>query len=300
MLAAAGLTGLAGIWNSQRLHNGYVKALEKNLLNQSIHLEISDIRDSTTRAAVMQTLGNLIPAAEPPKAPSLAARAAPKAKDPVLQRVADLRSEDAEIVRSGLQQPLDNLLAAHAISLLAWNAVADDAVRALQQIAPAITGQLVDALLDPSQEFSVRRRVPRVLAVSDSRRAFDGLTRALFDKRFEVRFQAGRAMAQIQDRCPEVMVDRGSIVKAVLQELSVDREVWDSRSIIDPDEQELSSVSFEHLFRLLSLILPRDPLKIAYRGLRSGDERLKGMALEYLESVLPDEVRKRIWPILEV
>ena len=104
----------------------------------------------------------------------------------------------------------------------------------------------------------------------------------------------------MQDRAPEIAVDRALIVKAVLQELSVDREVWDSRSVIDPEEQEISSVSFEHLFRLLSLILARDPLKIAYRGLRSGDERMKGMALEYLESVLPGDVRKQISPILEV
>ncbi len=300
MLVIAGLTGLGGLWISRRLHHGYVKALENNLLNQSIHLEISDIRDSTTRAAVMQTLGNLMPALEPKPRLVAASPETPKVLDPVLQRLADLRSSDPEIVRRALSKPLDATVASQAISLLAWNTVADDAVRALQGIAPSITGQLVDALLDPAQEFAIRRRIPRVLAVSDSKRAFDGLTQGLFDKRFEVRFQSGRALAQMQDRTPGIPVNRAMIVDAVLQELSVDREVWNSRSVIEPEEHEISSVSFEHLFRLLSLILSRDPLKIAYRGLRSGDERLKGMALEYLESVLPGEVRKQIWPILEV
>jgi hypothetical protein len=219
--------------------------------------------------------------------------------DPFVQRLLELRSPDAEIVRNALSKPLEPSLAAHAIGLLAWNAVADDAVRALQAIAPSITGQLVDALLDPSQEFAVRRRIPRVLSAVSSKRAFDGLVQGLSDKRFEVRFQAGRALAQMQDRTPGIEVDQRSIIQAVLHELSVDREVWNSRSVIDPDEHAVSNVSFEHVFRLLSLILPRDPLRNAYRGLHSGDDHLKGTAIEYLESVLPGEVRNRIWAVLE-
>jgi hypothetical protein len=84
-----------------------------------------------------------------------------------------------------------------------------------------------------------------------------------------------------------------------LRELAVDKEVWETRSIIDIDDRENASVSSEHVFRLLSLILPRDPLKKAYRSLHSEDKHVKGMALEYLESALPDEVRKTIWPLLK-
>ena len=52
------------------------------------------------------------------------------------------------------------------------------------------------------------------------------------------------------------------------------------------------------LFSLLSLVLPREQLRVAYHGLRSGDQRLKGTALEYLERVLPNGVRQRLWPLL--
>jgi ATP:ADP antiporter, AAA family len=288
MMVFAGITGVIGVWISRRLHRGYVKALETNLLNQSIHIEISDIRDSTTRA-VMQTLSDPIRIAK--QRPRLVVAEQPKTPDPVVQRVADFRSSDPEVVKHALGSPLDATMASHVITLLAWNAVSDDVVQALQAIAPAITGQLIDALLDPGQDFAVRRRIPRVLSVCDSRRAFDGLAQALFDDRFEVRFQAGRALAQIQDRVREIRVDQAPIIEAVVRELSVDKEVWDTRRVIDAGEHEIANVSSEHVFRLLSLILPRDPLKIAYRGLYSGDERLKGMALEYLGSVLPAEVR---------
>jgi len=299
MLAIAALMGVTGLWISRKLHQSYVKALETNLLNQSIHIEASDIRDSTTRAALLRTLSHRSPieAAVQSQAPPAAEKF--KRIDPVVQRIIDLRSDDAGIVRRVLQQPIDRILAGHTIGLLAWNAVADDAVRALQEIAPSITGLLVDALLDPSQEFAVRRRLPRVLSVVDSERSFDGLIQALFDNRFEVRFQAGRALAQIQDRAPDTKFDHSLITEAVLQELVVDKEVWESRRVIDATEDEPASFSSEHVFRLLSLILPRDPMKNAYRGLHSGDEHLKGMALEYLESVLPREVRKTMRSLLE-
>jgi len=40
-------------------------------------------------------------------------------------------------------------------------------------------------------------------------------------------------------------------------------------------------------------------LHIAFRGLHTDDESLRGTALEYLESVLPPDIRDRLWPFLE-
>ena len=50
---------------------------------------------------------------------------------------------------------------------------------------------------------------------------------------------------------------------------------------------------------LLSLVLHRDPLQVAFRGLHVDDALLRGTALEYLECVLPQEIRSRLWPFLE-
>jgi hypothetical protein len=57
--------------------------------------------------------------------------------------------------------------------------------------------------------------------------------------------------------------------------------------------------SLEHAFTLLSLVLPREPLQIAFRGLQAEDPMLRGTALEYLESVLPPALRELLWPYLE-
>jgi hypothetical protein len=53
------------------------------------------------------------------------------------------------------------------------------------------------------------------------------------------------------------------------------------------------------VFTLLALAFPRGPMLLAFRGLHTSDETLRGTALEYLESVLPPDVRAALWPYLE-
>ncbi len=55
----------------------------------------------------------------------------------------------------------------------------------------------------------------------------------------------------------------------------------------------------EHVFTLLSLVLPRAPLQIAFKGLLTSDTVLRGTSLEYLESVLPKEIWGSLNPLLD-
>jgi hypothetical protein len=52
------------------------------------------------------------------------------------------------------------------------------------------------------------------------------------------------------------------------------------------------------VFILLSLAVEREPLEIAYWALLGQDGGLRGTALEYLENVLPEELRRALWPHL--
>jgi len=51
-----------------------------------------------------------------------------------------------------------------------------------------------------------------------------------------------------------------------------------------------------HVFALLSLVIEREPLQIAYWAVLADDAALRGTALEYLENVLPEDVRRVLWP----
>ena len=79
-------------------------------------------------------------------------------------------------------------------------------------------------------------------------------------------------------------VDSEAVYAAVLAEVKLGQ---------DPADQRLS-----HVFSLLSLVLPREPLQIAHRGLLSNDRRLRGTALEYLEGTLPPHLRAGVLPLV--
>lgn len=133
----------------------------------------------------------------------------------------------------------------------------------------------------------------------------------LDDLRFEVRFQCGRSLAGIFERNPRIRIDRDRVLEVILREVAVGRPVWESRRVLDGVEpaeavsfvdglvRDRAGQSLAHVFTLLSLVLPREPLLIAFRGLQTGDQNLRGTSLEYLEGVLPAPVRDRLWPFLE-
>jgi hypothetical protein len=296
MLIGAALLGVVGFSISRRLRLGYVQALENNLLSRSmsaVHLpNLPEIG-----ASIIMSLRHI--AAGQDTQPKPAAER-PSKRDPFVRRIQDLRSPDPEIIRNLLRQPQDPALASSIIALLAWDEVSADAIGALIMMGPRISGQLVDALLDPEQEFAIRRRIPRVLGTFDTQRAMDGLTEGLVDSRFEVRFHSGQALMQMRDRNPHLRLSPESITRAVERELEVSPEVWRNYRVIDNMRQEPNETNtIDHIFRLLALIYASEPLQLAHRALTSRDYQLRQTSLEYLENVLPFPVWQRILPLFE-
>jgi hypothetical protein len=304
LLSCAIGTSVLALFAARSLTRGYVKTLEQSLQHRAVEIDLSETEDVTTRTVVLKSIRRQ--AANPPTTPPI---------DMSVREVAVLRSRDPEAIRLVLAEPegLRAPLVPHVIALLAWDPVAYDAIRALRGVAEERVGQLVDALIDPNQPFAVRRRLARVFSVCVSQRAADGLVLGLDDLRFEVRFHCGRSLAAIVEKNPRVRIDREAILETVLREVAVSRSVWEGRQLLDgtgagEDEQSLAeqavseraSQSLAHVFTLLGLILPRESLRLAFNALHSADPRVRGTALEYLDAVLPREVRDRLWPFLEV
>lgn len=335
LLLGAVLMSTLGIWLARRLHVGYIRKLEERLLEGEPRIDPA--RDPQATQEVLQTLAHLelssvvpaltsddaTPAVAPgpsatPPASSAAERqtggdsALPAPRDELAAAFVELRSFDADRVRAALaaQSPLPPELVPVVVPLLGWDEVSATVVDALRRVAPAHAGQLLDALGAEEQAFAVRRRLPRVLASAPSQRCADGLLPALRDRRFEVRYQAGVALARMMERDAKIRFDREAILAIVLQEASVGRRVWESNRLLDAqitgerspfqDQaiRDRTSRSLEHVFTVLALVLPRAPLRVAFRGIHSTDPTLRGTALEYLENVLPSEVRDVLWPYL--
>jgi hypothetical protein len=318
LLGSTIVVGCAAMFVARQLHQGYVGALERSLALRAGQVP-SQATDNA--AALLQSVGGfdlsqLEPMAGPRHSGEVSAAATTDAPEriesPEEQRRQDLEAGDAEVARAALRDgPLTPALVEPVVSLLAWDAVAQDAVQALRGVDATEVGGLLAHLLDPEEDFAIRRRLVPVLADFPDATTFEGMLRALDDRRFEVRYRAGRALNKMRPEIPGLVIDRQQVLQAVLNEVAVGKGIWESRQLIDSTDDVWAPTveteylrfeanrSLEHVFTLLALILPSEPLRLAYHGLHTQDRNLRGTALEYLESVLPEAVRRRLWPFLE-
>ena len=335
LLALVIVISLASLAVARMLHAGYVRALEQSLIHRAGAIDASEMDvpglrtimlDSATGIDFTMTgvglrLDELRDRSGSDTEPGTRAASnktptpvgALVTTDPELSSLIELRSGDPRRVRDELHRngAITPVIATQMITLLAWDEMSGRASHALVKAVPSITGQLIDRMLDRDEEFAVRRRIPRILAAATSRRAVDGLSAALADERFEVRYQAARALARIYERSASLGVDNQLVYSMVSVETHVDRRLWNEQRLIDePDATEDPALidpsvrgragrRMEHVFTLLSLVLPREPLRIAYKGLLTTDAVLRATGLEYLESVLPREIWSTLYPLLD-
>jgi AAA family ATP:ADP antiporter len=313
LLAAAIFLALLALALCVRLQRAYTATLERNLRQRAGLFDENQLRDSALRTALLHTSGGLqgtLAAVEPATAADAPSQPVPD--EPEAARLAALRSRDAARVSAALRAgPLSRALVPHAVSLLAWDVVARDAIENLQAVAPDVVGQLLDRLLDPEEDFTIRRRLPLVLAYCSTQRAVDGLLEGLEDARFEVRYRCGKALSRLLKERPELRVDGERVRRACVREVAVDQAVWKSTRLLDAlgDDawspvmdgplRDRANRSLEHVFTMLALMLPAQPLQLAFRALHTDDPNLRGTALEYLDGMLPEDVRGALWPFLE-
>ncbi|MCC7415608.1 MAG: hypothetical protein IT176_00595 [Acidobacteria bacterium] len=276
ILCAAMAASAGAILAAGQLNRWYVRSLENSLVHQAGAVELAVTRE-TGMASVLSSLRRR----QAPGTFALSLESQAPA-DPILRDIAALRSGDRDqIVRVlSRRRAMAGPLVWHAIALLGSDAAAAYALFALRKVAEERVGEMIDALVDPNQSDAVRLGLVRAFTVCVSQRAADGLMLALDDRSFAVRVQAGRSLVAILEKNPGVAIDAARLETIVLREIG-GGERW-----------------LAHVFTLLSLVLPREPLQIAFRGLQSRDRRLRGTALEYLDGVLPPAVRRRLRPAL--
>ncbi len=291
---------------ARRLQRGYVAALEESLRVGAVRLEGAEIFDATTRRTVREST-NVHPVhvrleeqvAPPPR----------RSGEPLLQAIDDLLSDDRLRVQRVLCAGEDDpRLAPFVLPLLGRTETRGEALAWLRRLAPRIEGLLLDALADRSALPCVRRRIPRILRAGPSRVAAEGLIRGLADELFEVRYECGLALARMVETSPAIEIPSRPVLEAVRRELAVERAILQAEPTLEPIDEEPDAPIFqaelrdranrglEHVFTILSLMLDREQLRTAFRALTSADESLRGTALEYLENVLPSEIRDALWP----
>ncbi len=303
-LLAAVAASIVAMWVALRLNRGYVHELAASLKSGRVKLADSDVIDATTRRTLADTtmaidreqllaqIEQLRQSTHPDSLDSgdetsEAHHGAPltvlvsEDARALLDPIDDLLSRDVARARRVLRPPLDPKLTPFVIPLLGSDDLGRAARRVLRQAAPRIVGQLVDALLDESQDPVVRRRLPDIIKTVGDERAAAGLMLALGAKEPVVRERSARALADLVRAEPALAPPREAVFAAVERELRSE-EVWLPR-----------------VFMFLEISLDREPLRLALSALRSDDVNLRGTSYEYLENVLPESLRAILWPHLK-
>ena len=302
---------LVTVARSFPLHRGYVALLEENLRDAA-----EKMRPSTGPSAARPTqeiaihdeiVERLELEGDLPRGEHV------ESIDKGLQAIFELRSGAKERVRAVLaaEEPLTAVLVAFTIPLLANDELRCDAINALVKASSTSTGQLVDSLCDPRVDFHARRRIPRVLSRCPTPASAEGLVRGIEDERFEVRYECGRALLKIRVANPEIAIALERVVAIVTREVGRDETVWDVRLDRDDEDEDAAAPSLvdrlrhdrldrsiEHVFNVLALHLDPESLRTAFKALHEKDGFVRGTALEYLETVLPDDVRDLVWPFV--
>ena len=202
--------------------------------------------------------------------------------DAVVADFAALRSREPDRALPVLsRRGSEPLLAAQVIELLDDDRLAQAAADWLSALHPTAAGQLEDALLDPARPDPTRRRVARILGKSGEERAAEALLDALTRVPPSVRLGVAQALARLSKTRP---LASARVLDALL-------EVSSAPSWAGDDER------LETLFCLLAAAYPGEPVPAAFHGLLRGGE-LRGTALEWLDALLPHDVKASLWPKL--
>lgn len=318
LLLTSAVAGAIAIIVTLRLPRSYTKSLESSLLQavgeRPAIAEEPEPWISLTEMPSLGHSGDVIPLRwrgrrrkqrriPTPPAP-IAPPVVPSTTGSLLRLVEELGSNDAERIHRVLAEPLPLDVAPLVVALVdASDDIARDACAALRTLAPRCTGMLVDALTDPSRPEKLRRRIPPLVAAGIPELAVWGLWRGLGDPSFDVRYHCSTALTSLGVDIRVGHVGREEVFEYVRKELLVDRDEWKGRKLVGDPVLEMTAADSDfglaHVFRVLGLVLPAEPLRVALHAVQTDDASLRGVALEYLEGILPPDVRVRLWPLLD-
>jgi hypothetical protein len=276
-------------------------------LERADHLGATFTRLDITR--VLATTGIHLDA--PPEKPRAAGALADADSADSMTTSELIRTGDAALISNALDGPADWTVedVPSLTTFLARDAWLARAVHALASVGLEAVPYLISVLGDESADFVIRRRIPRVLAQIDHPDADRALMDALQAGRFEVRYRVALALRRRRQKSlPTARGDRETETwEAIRAELNREKPVWELARLLDSEADDgfvesriglRGELSLEHTFRLLSLVLEHKTTRAAYHGIVLDDPELNSFALEYLEQVLPADIRDRLWPFI--
>ena len=221
--------------------------------------------------------------------------------------------DDAEIARTAIAAVgslRKRSLIGALVDRMAEPALTESTVAALAQFGDRIVGTLRDYLHDQEIAPEVRREIPKVLQEIGTRAAQTVLVESVLDRDVVLRYHTITAINRLGQAHPERSTDRKLIESVLAAEImghyrsyqvlgTMQGSLDDPSNPIEHGLRESMEKETERIFRLLKILYPQYDLHSAYVGLQSPDPVVHDNAVEFMDSVLPPEVRALIIPLFD-
>jgi AAA family ATP:ADP antiporter len=176
----------------------------------------------------------------------------------------------------------------------------------LRQSAPALVGQLGDILLSSRDSLRVRLLAAELLALTPSPRAAASLLAALNSPELRLRRASALALCRICEAAPALRPRRRVLTDHAAKELRRPCRPLDERSSFELTSPFLEDAygnqlapSLELAFLLLAVHGNTAKLRLALSAITSKDPIQRGTGLEYLDNLLPKELRAHALALAE-
>lgn len=224
-----------------------------------------------------------------------------------------LDDDDVEVVRMAMAAAgklRKRTMIGPLIEKLADPSLTEAATAALAEFGDRIVGTLRDYLTDEDLATDVRREIPRVLQAIGSTAAQAVLTESVLDRDVILRYHTITALNKLGQQHPERPIDRKLIESVLAAEImghyrsyqvlgTLGTSLDDDANPIAHGLSESIEKEAERIFRLLKILYPQYDMHSAHVGLQSHDPIVHDNAVEFLDSVLPPEVRAVVIPLFD-
>jgi AAA family ATP:ADP antiporter len=224
-----------------------------------------------------------------------------------------LQDDDAEVAGAAMRAVArlrKRAFVGRIIERLPESALTAEAVAALASFGDAVVGTLRDTMVDESTPVETRREIPSVLQTIGTRASHYALMEKVLDPDATVRHRVIAALNKLEQQHPERRLNRSTLETLLAAEVIGHYRSYQLLAAMNVAEEpppgspaaELMAgmrLEAERIFRLLKMMFPGHDLHSAYVGLQSSDPVVHDIALEFLEAILPPELRTQILPLFD-
>ena len=217
----------------------------------------------------------------------------------------------AAIESAGTLGAGDFLFVPPLVSLLRNRRLKSSARAVLVGYGEAVVAPLAYFMADREEDVWIRRHVPSTLALLPFPSSIAALTAALDDSDGFLRFKATLALDRLRHDRPDLAIDKAAVTRHISAEaarafnaLTLHYNLFvagglDKACLLARALSEKHARALNRTFNLLELIYsPGDIAAVRY-ALKDADSRTRSRAIEYLDTLLDGDVRKRVMALVD-